>query len=134
MSGTLAENISFFDPAPDRQRIEEVSRLAGIHEQIMCWPLAYFTRVGEMDHTLSGGQVQRLALARALYHRPRMLLLDEAFSQLDVKTENLICERLKTIGVTVISVSHRSNSLAFADRILSLQSQHPARLTTYRQR
>lgn len=134
MSGTLAENIGFFDSNPDRKRIEEVSRLVGIHGQIMTWPLGYLTRVGEMDHTLSGGQVQRLLLARALYHRPRLLLLDEAFSQLDVKSENLICERLRQTGITLVSVSHRRNSLDFADRILAFQGQHPARLTMYHRR
>lgn len=134
LSGTLAENICFFDPHPDRQRIEQVARIAGIHPDIVTWPIGYYTRIGEMDHSLSGGQVQRLLIARALYHRPRLLLLDEAFSQLDVQSENRICESLKATGITCLVVTHRQSSLGFADRVLTLQDKYPARLTTYRPR
>jgi ATP-binding cassette subfamily B protein RaxB len=134
LTGTLAENICFFDPHPDRQRIEQVAKIADIHEDIVTWPLGYFTRIGELDHALSGGQVQRLLIARALYHRPRALLLDEAFSQLDVGSENRICEGLKATGITCLVVTHRQSSLGFADRVLTMQGQYPARLKTYRPR
>ena len=133
-SGTLAENICFFDSHPDRQRIEEVADLSGIHSDILTWPLGYFTRIGELDHALSGGQVQRLLLARALYHRPRLLLLDEAFSQLDEASERRICERLRTTGITCLVVTHRTSSLDFADRVLTMNGEYPATLSPYRPR
>jgi ATP-binding cassette subfamily B protein RaxB len=134
MSGSLSENICFFDPSPSNERIQDVANMVGLHSQIISWPMAYSTRLGELHHALSGGQVQRLLLARALYHRPRLLLLDEAFSQLDPESENSICEKLKATGITLVSVSHRKNSLRFADQVLSLQGPHPARLRTYRPR
>jgi ATP-binding cassette subfamily B protein RaxB len=134
MSGTLAENISFFCPEPDRARIEQVSQLVGLHEEIRSWPLGYFTRVGELAHALSGGQVQRLLLARALYHRPRLLLLDEAFSQLDANSVNRICAQLKRSGTSVVSAGHRKSSLDFADLVLSLEAGHPARIRMYHPR
>jgi ATP-binding cassette subfamily B protein RaxB len=120
LAGTLAENICFFDTHPDRARIEAMARIAGIHEEINAWPLAYFTRIGELSHGLSAGQLQRLLLARALYHRPRLLLLDEAFSHLDGASERRIIDSLRAMGTACVFVSHRESSLRWADRVLEL--------------
>lgn len=120
LAGSLAENICFFDTRPDRKRIEAVARIAGIHDEIISWPLGYFTRIGELCHGLSAGQLQRVLLARALYHRPRLLLLDEAFSHLDAASEHAIIESLRSMGTSCVLVSHRATSLQRADRILEL--------------
>ena len=110
----------FFDTRPDRKRIEAVARIAGIHDEIISWPLGYFTRIGELCHGLSAGQLQRVLLARALYHRPRLLLLDKAFSHLDAASEHAIIESLRSMGTSCVLVSHRATSLQRADRILEL--------------
>jgi hypothetical protein len=86
-AGSIAENICFFDPRPDNERIEECARLAAIHKDIEAMPMGYQTLVGDMGTVLSGGQKQRVTLARALYKQPQVLLLDEATSHLDVKRE-----------------------------------------------
>jgi ATP-binding cassette subfamily B protein RaxB len=84
--------------------------------------MAVHTPLAGADSGLSGGQAQRLLLARAIYRRPRILFLDEATSQLDHATERRVIANLGTLGVTTISVAHRSNVLAAASRFIDLEN------------
>jgi ATP-binding cassette subfamily B protein RaxB len=120
LSGTIAENISFFSDYPDRQKIESCARIAMIWDDIQKWPLQLSTMVGEMGASLSGGQRQRILLARALYVDPDILFLDEATSHLDEPTEHVINKNLKMLGKTCIMVAHRANTIAMADRMIDL--------------
>ncbi len=89
-AGSMADNICFFDDAPDFAWIAECARLAAVHDEIVAMPMGYHTLIGDMGGSLSGGQRQRLLLARALYKRPSILLLDEATSALDVERERIV--------------------------------------------
>jgi ATP-binding cassette subfamily B protein RaxB len=83
-SGTIAENIAFLEEMPDHDRVQEAAKKARLHEEIQRMPIGYNSLIGSMGTGLSGGQAQRLMLARALYRNPKILLLDEATSHLDV--------------------------------------------------
>lgn len=120
LSGTIADNITFFDTAPDVILMQECARTAAIAVDIMDMPLNYNTTIGDMGSSLSGGQRQRLLLARALYRRPRILFMDEGTSNLDVEKEQEINTALKRLSVTRVVVAHRRETLAAADRILCL--------------
>jgi len=93
--------------------------LAGIYEEIMEFPGGFGARVGERGLTLSGGQRQRLALARAILLDPTVLILDDVLSSLDLKTEHLVLQNLKTVmkGKTLIVISSRVPSISSFDRI-----------------
>lgn len=119
-AGTLVENISGFDPLPDRGWVEHCAQMAGIAEDIARWPMGYATRVGELGHTLSGGQRQRLLLARALYRRPQVLVLDEATSALDLDTERGVADALRRLPLTRIVVAHRPETIAACERVVTL--------------
>ena len=121
-AGTIGENISFFDAHADRARIEECAQLAAIHAEITSLPMAYNTLVGFMGSTLSAGQQQRILLARALYARPSILILDEATSHLDVQREAAVCAALRKLAITRIVVAHRPQTAATADRIVRLEA------------
>ncbi|MGY6554926.1 MAG: peptidase domain-containing ABC transporter [Wenzhouxiangella sp.] len=120
ISGSLADNISFFDPGLDVERMEACARKAAIHEDIQRMPMGYHTLVGDMGSSLSGGQKQRIMLARALYAQPRILFLDEATSHLDPVTEQCVHDALKSMEITRVIVAHRQETLAMADRIIDL--------------
>jgi subfamily B ATP-binding cassette protein HlyB/CyaB len=121
-SGTIAENIASGDDSPDRRRIEEVAKRADAHGFIAKMPLAYEQVVGERGMGLSGGQIQRLCIARALYHDPRLLVFDEATSALDTQSESNIMASMDDIlqGRTAVIIAHRLSTIMRADKILVL--------------
>src|SRR5262249_6450782 len=112
-SGTIAENIASGDDTPDRRRIEEVAKMADAHAFIAKMPLGYEQVVGERGMGLSGGQVQRLCIARALYHDPRLLVFDEATSALDTQSESNIIGNMQAIleGRTAVIIAHRLSTI-----------------------
>lgn len=121
-SGTIAENIASGDDAPDRRRIEDVAKRADAHGFISKMPLGYEQVVGERGMGLSGGQIQRLCIARALYHDPRLLVFDEATSALDTQSESNIMASMDDIlkGRTAVIIAHRLSTIMRADKILVL--------------
>jgi ATP-binding cassette, subfamily B, bacterial CvaB/MchF/RaxB len=121
-AGSIADNISFFDPTPDIAWLENCAAMAAIHEDIAKMPMAYQTLVGDMGSTLSGGQKQRVLLARALYRRPRVLILDEATSHLDISREAEVSRAIAGMPLTRIVVAHRQQTLASVDRVVELEN------------
>ena len=116
--GSIADNISFFDPQMDQTRVEQAARMAAIHGEIAAMPMGYHSLIGDMGSSLSGGQKQRVILARALYRQPKLLFLDEATSHLDVGNEQLVNAAVKQLNVTRVIVAHRPETIASADRVL----------------
>jgi ATP-binding cassette, subfamily B, bacterial CvaB/MchF/RaxB len=119
-AGSIAENIAGFSPSPDSERIQQVARFAAIHNEIVHMPMGYETLVGDMGSSLSGGQMQRIVLARALYRAPRILLLDEATSHLDEENERAINEAIRRLPISRVIVAHRRSTLEMADRIVPI--------------
>jgi ATP-binding cassette subfamily B protein RaxB len=119
-SGSLQNNIAGFSENVDRGRVENAAKQAGIHEDILAMPMGYFTQVGDMGSTLSGGQKQRLLLARAIYRHPRVLVLDEATSHLDVVREKRVNQSIAKLATTRVVIAHRPETIAMADRIINL--------------
>ena len=118
--GTIEDNIGFFDPQHDAQRVRECAQVAGIATDIEAMPMQYNTIVGSLGVALSGGQKQRVLLARALYRKPQILFLDEAFDQLDLAREREITERVKQLGIGLVIVSHRPETVRTVDRTVRL--------------
>ena len=119
-AGAIGENICFFDPSPDAARIESCARLAAVHDDVLAMPMQYNTLVGDMGTVLSGGQKQRILLARALYRQPKVLVLDEATSHLDIARERTVNDAVRSLRLTRIIVAHRSETIASADRVIVL--------------
>lgn len=124
LSGSILDNISFFDESVDTDRIEECAKLASIHDEIQSLPMAYHTLIGDIGTLLSGGQVQRVLLARAFYQQPRVLVLDEATSNLDIANEEKINNIISSMSQTRIIVTHRASCLETVDRIVNLHTQN----------
>jgi ATP-binding cassette, subfamily B, bacterial CvaB/MchF/RaxB len=121
--GTIEDNISFFDTEHDNERVRESAKAAMIHDEIMAMPMQYNTIVGSLGMALSGGQKQRVLLARALYRRPKVLFLDEAFDQLDMALERRISGSLSLDRMmSLVIVSHRPETASTAGKRLELVS------------
>jgi ATP-binding cassette subfamily B protein len=119
-SDTVAANIAYADARASRERIEAAARRAQAHEFVAALPDGYDTLVGERGLTLSGGQRQRIAIARALLAEPRILILDDATSSVDARTEQAIREGLRAAmeGRTTFIVAHRLSTISLADEIV----------------
>lgn len=131
--GTVAENITVGDDEPDRLRMIEAASLADANTFVSALPMGYEHRVGERGVGLSGGQIQRICIARALYRSPRILVFDEATSALDTESENHILKSMDgmLIGRTAMVIAHRFSTILRADRILVLHNGAVAEVGTH---
>jgi ABC-type bacteriocin/lantibiotic exporter with double-glycine peptidase domain len=117
-AGSIRTNIALTDPALSLDRVIAAARAAAIHDDIDAMPMGYDTLISDGGSSLSGGQRQRLAIARALVHRPALLILDEATSSLDAETERAVMQSLAQLRCTQIVLAHRLSTIARADLIL----------------
>jgi ATP-binding cassette subfamily B multidrug efflux pump len=122
-SDSVANNIALGNPAASQEQIEQAARLASVHEDILRLPQGYETEVGERGVMLSGGQKQRISIARALLLEAEILILDDALSAVDGRTEHQILHNLRSWGQnrTVIISAHRLSALTEASEILVMQ-------------
>ncbi len=132
-AGTVAQNIAYGNHEADMDRIIEAARAANAHDFIVGFPDGYDTIVGERGQTLSGGERQRLSIARAILNNPRVLILDEATSSVDSKTEMKIQEAIDRLveGRTTFAIAHRLSTLRKADRLLILKKGKLAECGTH---
>jgi ATP-binding cassette subfamily B protein len=121
--GTVAENIGYSKPGATRHEIIAAAKAANAHEFIVKFPDGYDTMVGERGARVSGGERQRISIARAILKNPRILILDEATSSVDTETESNIQEALERLvrGRTVFAIAHRLSTLKYADRLVVLK-------------
>jgi ABC-type multidrug transport system fused ATPase/permease subunit len=132
LGGTVAENIRYFRDVIDDGAVETAARMAHIHDEVLSWPGGYDHRVGQRLDAVSGGQRQRLCLARALAGHPEILVLDEPTSALDPRSEVAIQRSLEELrgAVTMFIVAHRMSTLSTCDRIMVVESGRIAALDT----
>jgi ATP-binding cassette subfamily B protein len=119
---SVRQNLRYGNPEATDEQLEAAARAAFIHERIMELPEGYETVVGERGYKMSGGEKQRLAIARAVLKDPRILILDEATSSLDTTSERLVQEALRPLmrGRTTIAIAHRLSTILSADVIFVL--------------
>jgi ATP-binding cassette subfamily B protein RaxB len=122
LTGTLADNIAFFDPKLDQQRIELSAIAARIHDDIIKMPMAYQSLIGDMGAALSAGQRQRILLARALYRDPDAIFLDEGTANLDEENEAAIADLIASLPVTRVVIAHRPALIERASIVYRLEA------------
>lgn len=134
-SRSVRENIAYGAPQASLEQITEAAKIANAHEFIQQLPNGYETILGERGMTLSGGQRQRLAIARAVLRNPKILILDEATSNLDSESERLIQEALKRLiaGRTTFIIAHRLSTVRNADKIVSIESGKIVEIGSHRE-
>jgi ATP-binding cassette subfamily B protein RaxB len=128
LTGTLADNIAFFDTRLDQARVEAAAKLARVHDDVMKMPMAYQSLIGDMGAALSSGQRQRIMLARALYRDPDALFLDEGTANLDEENEAAIGDMIAGLPITRIVIAHRPALIERADIVLRLDGGQMVRV------
>src|SRR5690606_6333895 len=133
LHATIADNLRFAKPGASDEELIDACRIAQIHEHILSLPEGYDTVVGERGYRFSGGEKQRLALARTILRDPPVLLLDEATSALDVATERAMSGALAAAarGRTTVSIAHRLSTIRHADQIVVLEKGRIVERGTY---
>lgn len=131
--GTIADNIVYSKPDATPEEIMRAAKIANAHDFIVHLPDGYDTKVGERGHRLSGGEKQRIAIARAIVHDPRILILDEATASVDTETERQIQEAISRLvkGRTTFAIAHRLSTLRNADRLVVLDKGQIAEIGTH---
>lgn len=122
VSGSVLDNITFFSKPIDMEKVIASAKKSRVHNDIMLMPMQYQTLTGAIGGTFSGGQEQRILLARALYNNPKILFMDEATSFLDQKNEKEIVKTLKALDITRVSIAHRQETINMASRIIKINS------------
>ena len=132
-NGTVADNIAYGKPGASLEEIMEAAKAANAHDFILAKPDGYDTMVGERGAKLSGGERQRVSIARAILHDPRILILDEATSAVDVETEKQIQEAIGRLikGRTTFAIAHRLSTLRNADRLIVLDGGKISEMGTH---
>jgi ATP-binding cassette, subfamily B, bacterial CvaB/MchF/RaxB len=125
-AGSIRDNIAFFDNDIDQAWVEECARRACVHDDISQMMMGYHTPVGDMGSTLSAGQKQRVLIARALYRKPSILLLDESTSDLDVATEEQLNVNLSELDMHRIYIAHRPQTIKFGDHVVHIEGGQAA--------
>jgi ATP-binding cassette, subfamily B, bacterial len=130
---SVRENLRFAKPDASDEEVEDAARAAQIHEQIATLADGYDTVVGERGYRFSGGEKQRIAIARTILRNPRVLVLDEATSSLDTQTERLVQEALErlSVGRTTIAIAHRLSTVRDADQVVVLDRGRVVEIGTY---
>ena len=121
LSGTILDNIAFFESSPDEVKARRCAEIALILGEIEAMPMKFNSRIGDLGSALSGGQKQRILLARALYHDPRIVLLDEGTANLDQAVEKQLLDNLTALGITCVSIAHRPETIYRANKVLRLK-------------
>lgn len=132
-NGTIAENIAYGKPGASFEEITEAAKAANAHNFVLAKPDGYDSMVGERGAKLSGGERQRISIARAILHNPRILILDEATSSVDVETEKQIQEAIGRLvaGRTTFAIAHRLSTLRNASRLVVLDKGEIAEIGTH---
>jgi ATP-binding cassette, subfamily B, bacterial len=133
LHATVRENLRYARPDATDAEIEEATRAARVHDLLASLPEGYDTVVGSRGHRFSGGEKQRLAIARTLLRNPRILVLDEATSALDTETERAVQQAFDTLaeGRTTITIAHRLSTVRDADQIVVLDHGRVAERGTH---
>ena len=123
LPGTVGQNIARFNAEAEDAEVIEAARIAGVHEMILALPDGYATPLDQMNGQLSGGQIQRLGLARAVFGAPRLIVLDEPNSNLDANGDDALSEAIRTMrarGSVVVVMAHRPSAIAAVNKVMLL--------------
>ena len=130
LPGTIRDNIARFDPEAPASAVISAARMCGVHEMILALPDGYDTRLGGDDVALSGGQMQRLGLARAVFGMPKLVILDEPNANLDAEGDIALTEAMQALraaGSTVVVMAHRPSAIAAVNKVLVLHQGQAVR-------
>lgn len=132
-NGTIMENVLYAKPDATPEDVIRACKVANAHDFIMKFPDGYDTRIGQNGQNLSGGEKQRIAIARAIIHNPKILILDEATSSLDTESELSVQQALQRLvkNRTTFAIAHRLSTLKYADRLLVLEKGKVAECGTH---